>query len=578
MAPFRLEHFPNVCRICLQHQPDNVLTSVESLHYNHVKMIDVIDELMGPVLPELHHHTPSGICESCYTELIAFLNYRTRLKLVGKFIHALVHLRNDHTVPLENLYRDHQTELLCVLHELNITDTLELVVQDLIDAFKVAQDSMHDAERTEQSTTLPEIQQTTSDDVNASSTPEEFEMFELDEEMLPAETNDRNEDDIAEDSVDVLEAISVAKSAESRSTRTLRSRRQKGEMHHCQHCPFTTHLLKAFKLHTKQHESKEPTQHTCKRCNETFTTKRDLLQHKRSTHRDHMCDTCGLAFDTKFALETHRKRHEPVRPYKCEYCPLEYYTKAEQLLHVRRLHLKAFEVSCTECALTFRTKQMLAQHMKTHTNQRTHTCTVCGFSFKSHTHLNRHTKELHRGVVYECEHCSASYRRKDKLRMHVEKMHNIQTYFVCDICLQSYDTDEKLQEHKAHHQNPKDLQCGVCLGAYKTREEFDHHLCITYRENYVCCERDFRYHFFYNKHMFLTHGQQTNVRVKPADGMLLGQYRAKRKQAERCPKCEQEFPTRQQKKKHMQSCGALEYEVVEVFAPEDNGSVTMGGE
>uniref|UniRef100_A0A182JPT9 C2H2-type domain-containing protein n=1 Tax=Anopheles christyi TaxID=43041 RepID=A0A182JPT9_9DIPT len=319
---------------------------------------------------------------------------------------------------------------------------------------------------------------------------------------------------------------------------------------------------------------KERTEHICKTCKEAFNTKRDYLQHKRTTHRDHMCDTCGLAFDTKFVLETHRKRHETVRPYKCEYCSLEYFTKAETQLHVRRLHLKAFEVSCSECALTFRTKQMLAQHMKTHSNQRTHTCNVCGFSFKSHTHLNRHTKELHQGVMFKCEHCSASYRRKDKLRMHVEKMHNIQTYFVCDICLQSYDKDEKLQEHKAHHQKPKDLQCAVCLGAYITKEEFDEHLCITYRENYICCERDFKYHFFYNKHMFLEHGVQTNVRVKPVDGILLGQYRAKRKQTERCLKCEQEFPTRQQKKTHMKTCGMVQYyDAVDVIVHEGTGTV-----
>lgn len=54
--------------------------------------------------------------------------------------------------------------------------------------------------------------------------------------------------------------------------------------------------------------------------------------------------------------------------------------------------------------------------------------------------------------------------------------------------------------------------------------------------------------------MFLAHGLKTNVRVKPAQGLLLGQLRAMRKQAERCPRCEQEFQTRNQKKQHMLSC------------------------
>lgn len=48
------------------------------------------------------------------------------------------------------------------------------------------------------------------------------------------------------------------------------------------------------------------------------------------------------------------------------------------------------------------------------------------------------------------------------------------------------------------------------------------------RDDYVCCERDFKYHFYYNKHMFLVHGLKTNVRVKPTQGLLLGQVRAMR--------------------------------------------------
>ncbi|EDS26700.1 conserved hypothetical protein [Culex quinquefasciatus] len=130
----------------------------------------------------------------------------------------------------------------------------------------------------------------------------------------------------------------------------------------------------------------------------------------------------------------------------------------------------------------------------------------------------------------------------------------IQTYFVCDICLQSYNARDKLEEHKTHHENPKPLQCGVCLTAYVSQEEFNSHLCITYKDDYVCCERDFKYHFYYNKHMFLVHGLKTNVRVKPTQGLLLGQVRAMRKQAERCPRCEREFPTRNQKKQHMIAC------------------------
>uniref|UniRef100_A0A182N899 C2H2-type domain-containing protein n=1 Tax=Anopheles dirus TaxID=7168 RepID=A0A182N899_9DIPT len=573
MNVYRLEHFPKVCRICLQHRPECAMSSLDTFAQSYdVPFVDVAAELQYPISPDLLPLTPTIVCETCCEELHGFLVYRKRLRLVGQFILCLVRLRAGESTPLEQLFQNHQKELLKVLRELNITSTHKLVFKDLLDEF-------NGYNHGKPAYSQP-IQPHSFEVGN-----EEHFTEEIDEQV--SEEVDCNEEKLHVEKIMESPSDGKLQNETDSSGRMLRSRHHpKGELQQCQQCSFKTHFAKSFQLHMRKHrKDKSSPRHECNRCSLEFSNKRELVQHKRSSHRDHMCDTCGLAFDTKFVLETHAKRHATVRQYKCDYCPLEYYTKAEMLLHVRRLHLKAFEVNCPQCALTFSTKQILAQHMKTHTNQRTHTCTICGFSFKAHTHLNRHMKERHQGVQYPCDHCDVSYRRKDKLRMHVEKTHNvssrigvvftqantvvlfllyydyfktqIQTYFVCDICLQSYDADEKLKEHQAHHRQPKDLQCGICLGAYLTEDEFNQHLCITYRENYICCNRDFKYHFFYNKHMFLVHGEQTNVRVKPVDGMLLGQYRAKRKQAERCPKCEQEFPTRHQKKQHMETCGSV---------------------
>lgn len=375
---------------------------------------------------------------------------------------------------------------------------------------------------------------------------------------------------------DLLER-SRQKKGKRRSSSSTRGQR-KGTLQQCTKCKFKTYYPRTFEIHMEKHDRKEriPTGARCKRCDVEFETKKELDKHKRLEHRDFMCDTCGLSFEQKFSLETHRKRHADVRQFKCEYCPMEYYTRPEMLLHVKQVHLNAFEVKCPDCGLSFKTKSTLNQHVKTHTNQRTHTCSVCGFGFKSYTHLNRHVKSVHQDVRFNCEHCEISYGRKDKLRMHMEKVHNIQTYFVCDICLQSYNARDKLEEHKAHHENPKPLQCGICLAAYMSQEEYDTHLCITYKEDYVCCDRDFKYHFYYNKHMFLVHGMKTNVRVKPTQGLLLGQVRAMRKQAERCPRCEREFPTRNQKKQHMVSCRGMDMSIGDaVLASESLTSVVV---
>ncbi|XP_021697486.1 GDNF-inducible zinc finger protein 1 isoform X2 [Aedes aegypti] len=377
-------------------------------------------------------------------------------------------------------------------------------------------------------------------------------------EILDNTTDSHQQDEDSEGDFQLDESL-LARSGKRKSKQGKRSpvkSERRSELMHCDKCKFKTYYPHTFDLHMDKHYKREmyPTLQRCKRCDLHFESKKELDKHKRLEHRDFMCDTCGLSFEQKFALETHRKRHESVRQFKCEYCPMEYYTRPEMLLHVKQAHLNAFEVKCPDCGLSFKTKSTLNQHIKTHTNQRTHTCSVCGYGFKSYTHLNRHIKSVHQDVRFKCDHCEISYGRKDKLRMHMEKTHNIQTYFVCDVCLQSYNCKEKLDDHKTHHEHPKPLQCGVCLAAHVTPEEYQQHLCISYRDNYICCNRDFKYHFYYNKHMFLAHGLKTNVRVKPEQGLLLGQIRALRKQAERCPRCEQEFATRNLKKQHMLSC------------------------
>ncbi|XP_049547105.1 PR domain zinc finger protein 5-like [Anopheles darlingi] len=374
---------------------------------------------------------------------------------------------------------------------------------------------------------------------------------------------------------------SDAKPAKKGLTKRTRSSREpeasqngKKDQHCCPKCDFVTVYRRSFLMHLERHKKTDrlpQRSFICKRCQSAFATRKELIKHKRSEHRDFMCDTCGLAFEQKFALDMHRTRHDQKRQFKCDYCPLEYYTKPEKLLHIKQAHLKVFEVKCPDCGLLFKTKNELNQHVKSHTDTRTYMCSVCKFGFKSQTHLSRHTKSVHQEVRYKCDYCSQSYCRKDKLRMHIEKQHNIQTYFVCDICLQSYNTRSKLDDHKAHHLNPKDQQCGTCLSAFLTQQDFDEHRCITYRENYICCDRDFKFHFHYNKHMFLVHGEHTNVRVKPTEGLLMGQFRAMRKQEERCAKCGQEFPTRTFKKQHMASCDGPGYYVVEYI---DNGNAT----
>ncbi|KAL9700474.1 hypothetical protein quinque_003915 [Culex quinquefasciatus] len=127
--------------------------------------------------------------------------------------------------------------------------------------------------------------------------------------------------------------------------------------------------------------------------------------------------------------------------------------------------------------------------------------------------------------------------------------------FYCDICVQLFFSQETLDAHRVCHSAPKELQCGTCLSVFGSTDEMSDHLCITFRDDYVCCGKDLRYYKMYNKHMFIVHGQKTNVRVKADQSQLFGRIRCSRKRIEVCARCEQTFPTRTLKKQHMEICG-----------------------
>lgn len=100
--------------------------------------------------------------------------------------------------------------------------------------------------------------------------------------------------------------------------------------------------------------------------------------------------------------------------------------------------------------------------------------------------------------------------------------------FFCDVCVASFYSQDDLATHKARHDSPKNLECGRCLIVFHAQEQLSHHVCITYRDDYVCCGKDLRHHVQYNRHMIIEHGVKMNVRVKPNPDLLLGHIRTKR--------------------------------------------------
>ncbi|XP_052566914.1 zinc finger imprinted 3-like isoform X1 [Culex pipiens pallens] len=301
----------------------------------------------------------------------------------------------------------------------------------------------------------------------------------------------------------------------------------------------------------------EPKKFHCKTegCIEEFDNLYALRIHRNNTHKPFVCDTCGYRHHSKRHLQIHMERHLQQRDYNCKYCQKTFKTHHDLSVHVREVHIASRKFICGTCGLEFRRKAILQDHELAHGEAYNFTCEICGKKFKRPSALKNHVIKVHETPRHACTRCDKKFHVNYLYLDHVENIHGIKMRFYCDICVQLFFSQETLDAHRVCHSAPKELQCGTCLSVFGSADEMSDHLCITFRDDYVCCGKDLRYYKMYNKHMFIVHGQKTNVRVKADQSQLFGRIRCSRKRIEVCARCEQTFPTRTLKKQHMEICG-----------------------
>lgn len=85
-------------------------------------------------------------------------------------------------------------------------------------------------------------------------------------------------------------------------------------------------------------------------------------------------------FSSKELLEEHVSTHTGIRPYVCEICNKDYASKRKLNLHVKTHQRQPRPFECTRCNKRFLSQMNLNAHERTH-NMRTvkeYTCHQCG--------------------------------------------------------------------------------------------------------------------------------------------------------------------------------------------------------
>ena len=147
------------------------------------------------------------------------------------------------------------------------------------------------------------------------------------------------------------------------------------DLHKCPECPKIWKTKPQLQNHMRDTHVKK----LCEYCGIMISVKR-LHRHIQQAHvnpeeRRFRCDICGKGFTERIRLKDHINTHTGDRPYLCNYCGKGFANQANQVAHIRQVHLGK----------------------KRNTNTGEHLCTFCGKVFANLRNQQAHVRQVHLG-------------------------------------------------------------------------------------------------------------------------------------------------------------------------------------
>lgn len=218
-----------------------------------------------------------------------------------------------------------------------------------------------------------------------------------------------------------------------------------------------------------------------KKDSRTIKLKRSFMN--TSTEFERTCKICDVpTFSSLARMHSHQKEMHPgMKIYCCDICGHSFISKVALNAHMKDRHGNSGKKhQCQFCAKLFFSDREVKGHEQMHWNTRSYVCKLCGKGFNQKTTLNVHMKSKIHNIAYamskrkkcakfsgnkkktyRCTHCvpSTVYKNLEELATHRNEMHKIHD---CDICKNSFITQESLNSHKLlHSSKPRPYTCSV---------------------------------------------------------------------------------------------------------------------
>lgn len=283
----------------------------------------------------------------------------------------------------------------------------------------------------------------------------------------------------------------------------------------CDVCGQDFRKRNELSLHLDDHVAKEEGDFQCEICNRIFGNLRLFRIHKRIHYpqvKSWTCESCGKRYNSKNLLEEHMNTHTGIRPHVCETCGKDFASKYTYKAHVKTHEVRPRPFKCSRCTKTFLSQQNLTQHERTHNGIKDYVCHQCGKAFTSSHNLEVHNI-VHTGdKPFPCGMCGKAFARKAEIRDH-ERTHTGEKPYQCEFCGATFSQRSNLQSHKrATHYNDKRYKCDECGKGFKRRRLLNYHIkaAHTGERPYKCntCDATFVYPEHFKKHTRIHTGEK----------------------------------------------------------------------
>jgi hypothetical protein len=189
----------------------------------------------------------------------------------------------------------------------------------------------------------------------------------------------------------------------------------------------------------------------------------------KNTVKDHMIKTHG-----RYSYQ----KSGPPRPYKCHICNESLLRPLKDCpLHLcfmaTKKKKKGEAIKCESCEKTFSEVRKLVLHMQTiHSDYRPFECTMCDYKTKTNLYLTTHIKRVHKKEKnVTCSKCGDRFFNSSDLQLHDRNRHQpklvkAKSDWPCDTCGKMFDNKTSMNCHRRFHfadptKTPK-LPCETC--------------------------------------------------------------------------------------------------------------------